>query len=532
MQKKYAGCFLLSMRQVLLAAVCVVSTGALGNALAQETVCASVKIEIKQELALERQAFDAEMRINNTTDTGVIENISVDVKVMDEAGEPVSVTSDPNNLAAKFFLRVSSKQNISAIDGTGTVSPRTTGIINWMLIPAPGAAGTSPLGKKYLVGATLRYKYANEETSLDVSPDVITVKALPLLTLDYFLTQHVVADDPLTAEIEPAEPFTLGVRVKNSGHATAKNLTIDSAQPKIIENNQGLLINFMLLGSYLNDAPAQNTLLLNFGDINSGVSKMGRWQMQTSLAGKFTEFSARFTHADELGGALTSLMQGINAHMLLRDVRVDMPGRDYVRDFLAQDGDVIRVYESDSTDTEVTDRSAVAALTANSVTSANASYSLQFPATAGFAYVRVPDPSNGTMAIARIVRSDAKEILPENVWLSKTRNEQTKQWQYWFNLFDVNTTGIYSSDFNAPVAAPQAPLVQFVPDRVTKETRQVSFLVEASSPDGRPITLVASPLPAGASFTLQADDPAAPGIKRGIFDWTPAKGTSGSYLIT
>src|SRR4051812_28675720 len=48
---------------------------------AQETVCARVKIEIKQELTLERQAFDATMKINNTTDTGVIENVSVVVKV-------------------------------------------------------------------------------------------------------------------------------------------------------------------------------------------------------------------------------------------------------------------------------------------------------------------------------------------------------------------------------------------------------------------------------------------------------------------
>ena len=31
---------------------------------AQETTCARVKIEIKQQLTLERQAFDAEMRIN------------------------------------------------------------------------------------------------------------------------------------------------------------------------------------------------------------------------------------------------------------------------------------------------------------------------------------------------------------------------------------------------------------------------------------------------------------------------------------
>ena len=39
---------------------------------AQDTVCARVKIEIKQKLTLERQAFDAEMKINNTTDTGVV----------------------------------------------------------------------------------------------------------------------------------------------------------------------------------------------------------------------------------------------------------------------------------------------------------------------------------------------------------------------------------------------------------------------------------------------------------------------------
>jgi hypothetical protein len=128
--------------------------------------------------------------------------------------------------------------------------PKTTSTIDWLLIPAPGSAGPNPLGKKYLVGATLKYTFGGEDTVLDVSPAVITVKPLPLLTLDYFFTQDVWADDPLTPAIEPVEPFTLGVRVKNTGYAAAKNLKIDSAQPKIIENNQGLLINFILTGSY------------------------------------------------------------------------------------------------------------------------------------------------------------------------------------------------------------------------------------------------------------------------------------------
>lgn len=510
----------------------IASTLAAPLAQAQETVCARVKIEIKQELTLERQAFDAEMKINNTTDTGVIENVSVVVKVTDENGTPVAVTDNPNNLSAKFFVRLSNKQNISDVDGTGAVNPRTTSTINWLLIPAPGSAGANPLGKKYLVGATLKYKFGGEETVLEVSPDVITVKPLPLLTLDYFLTQNVLADNPLTPEIEPVEPFTLGVRVKNNGFATAKNLKIDSAQPKIIENNQGLLINFILTGSFLNDAPAQNTLLINFGDIAPTTSKMGRWNMETTLAGKFTEFTAKFSHADELGGALTSILQATNAHFLIHDVRVDLAGRDYVRDFLAQDGDVIRVYESDGPDTEVTDRSNVATLTAGTSTSGNASFRLGFPATAGFAYVKLPDPYNGSKALGRIVRSDAKELASENVWLSKTRNESTKQWEYWVNFFDVNTTGVYNSEFQAPPAVARPPAVQLIANRVVQETKQVSFLVEASSPDGKPVTLSAAPLPTGATFTPQAADPAAPGVARAIFDWAPAKGSAGSYLIS
>ncbi len=499
---------------------------------AQETVCARVKIEIKQELTLERQAFDAEMKIHNTTDTGVIENVSVVVKVTDEAGTPVAVTDNPNDLSAKLFLRLASKQNINAVDGTGVVSPKTTSVINWLLIPAPGSAGTNPAGKKYLVGATLKYRYGGEDTVLEVSPDVITVKPLPLLTLDYFLTQDVWADDPLTPAVEPVVPFTLGVRVRNNGFTAAKNLKIDSAQPKIIENNQGLLINFLLTGSYVNDAPAQNTLLIDFGDIAAQTSKMGRWVMETTLAGKFTEFTAKFSHADELGGALTSLVQATNAHFLIRDVRVDLPGRDLVRDFLARDGDVIRVYESDGPDTEVTDRSSVATLVSKGGRGDKANFQLTMPPTAGFVYVKLPDPYNGTKALGKIARSDAKELLSDNVWLSQTRNEQTKQWEYWVNFFDVNTTGVYDTEFDAPPPAARAPVLQFIPDRVVQEGKQVSFLVEGSSPEGKPITLSAAPLPAGAVFTRQAADPAAPGLTRAVFDWTPPKGSAGTYVVT
>ena len=53
---------------------------------AQESVCARVKIEIKQELTLERQAFDAEMRITNSLPVTPLTQVEVEVRVADETG--------------------------------------------------------------------------------------------------------------------------------------------------------------------------------------------------------------------------------------------------------------------------------------------------------------------------------------------------------------------------------------------------------------------------------------------------------------
>lgn len=486
-----------------------------GPLAAQESVCARVKIEIKQELTLERQAFDAEMRITNSLPAIPLTHVSVDVKVTDENGVPVTITTDPNDLTAKFFIR----QTKDDTSGSGQVPASSTAVLNWMLIPAPGSAGETPFGKRYLVGATLRYQFGTETHTMELNPDSILVKPMPSLTLDYFLTRDIIADDPFTSEIEAPEPYTLGVRVKNSGLAAANKLKIDSAQPRIVENQQGLPINFVILGSYVQDMPATNSLLIDFGNIAPNSSKMGRWQMESNLAGTFVDFSATFTHSDELGGSLTSLLQGTNAHLLVRDVRVDLPGRDIVRDFLAVDGGLYKVYESDGVDSTVTDRSTEAQLAV-----AGSAYQLVMPATQGFFYVRKADPHQGQMALSTVVRADAKQMAPENVWLSKTKNGDTQQWEHWFNVFDVNSPGGYQVAFKPLDQEPRPPVLQFIPDRVVKENEQVSFLVEASSPMGKAVTLSASPLPTGATFQGQPDGTA-------VFDWTPEVGQAGSYII-
>jgi len=63
----------------------------------------------------------------------------------------------------------------------------------------------------------------------------VTVEPQASLVLDYFQSREVVGDDPLTTLVEPSSPFTLAVRVSNEGAGDARDLTISSAEPEIIE---------------------------------------------------------------------------------------------------------------------------------------------------------------------------------------------------------------------------------------------------------------------------------------------------------
>lgn len=156
----------------------------------------------------------------------------------------------------------------------------------------------------------MNYKLDGVASTLDVAPDTIYVKPMPQLSLDYFLPAEVVGDDAFTDAIEPPVPFSLGVRVRNSGNGVARKVKIDSAQPKIVENNQGLLINFELLGSWMGNQAVNNSLLIDFGDIARASAAVGRWVMQVSLSGHFTEFKAEFRQCRRAGGNSPRLSGG------------------------------------------------------------------------------------------------------------------------------------------------------------------------------------------------------------------------------
>lgn len=406
----------------------------------QEADCAEVKIVIEQKLSLERQAFDAHMVIRNGLD-GALSNVKVELVFQDQDQQPVTATADPNATGATFFQRIDRMTGIGSLDG-GSLAGKTHADIHWLIIPSQGAGGDTANGRMYYIGARLTYTLNGETTTVDVTPDYVVVRPQPLLVLDYFLPTDVQADDAMTPEVEPVEPFTLGVRVANVGAGVSAKTTIESAQPKIVENRQGLLIDFRILGGYVGNDMRGKSLLLDFGDIPGQRAKVGRWIMETTLAGRFTEFEASFSHADSLGGAVTSLLKEVRTHKLVHDVLVDLAGHDDVYDFLAEFGSGYRVYDSHGGDADVADVSRQARLSQVS----GGRLRLSFPATTNLIHAKLPDPLGGARPIARVVRSDGKVLPAQNFWLSKSRNADLS-WSHFLHIFDSNSTGDYILEF-------------------------------------------------------------------------------------
>ncbi|MBI2398282.1 MAG: hypothetical protein HYV17_10840 [Xanthomonadales bacterium] len=502
-----------------------------------QAVCAEVKIEIQQKLNIERQGFIATMRIVNGLETTALTNIGVNVKFSDRNGDGVRATSNPDDTSALFFVREDLLSGIDGgVQGAGVIQPKTSGEARWLIIPSAGAGGETAAGEIYAVGATLTYQEGDEVRTVEVTPEVITVRPQPRLELDYFLPRDVYADDPFTPETEPSEPFTLGVRVKNAGAGPANKVSIESAQPRIIENVQGLLIGFQIDGSYVQDQPTQNTLQIDFGDIAPNRTKAGRWVMSTTLSGRFSEFAAEYTHDDALGGAVTSLLQRVTTHTLLKDVRVDLPGRDGIRDFLALDGDVVRVYETDGLDSEVVNQSASATL----MPATAGALDLVFPAMPTASFVKIPDPSGGQFQIGWVERSDGKVLAAENTWKSRERTESGTGWRHYLNLFDIGGSGRYRLNAANPVQF--GTLGGFVyldanRDGQRNETEQglaaVVVTLEGVAPSGEPIRQLAGTDAAGAfRFNDQLPGTYAliVGVAEGYVDGTHAAGSGGGIV--
>lgn len=292
----------------------------------KEGVCAVVKIQIEQRVSLTRTVFDATLALDNDA-TVEVGSVHVALQVFDAARRPVA--------AAVFNV---TQRPASLLDSpTAVLAPGAHADLVWVLAPQDAAAPRAPT--VYFVGGTLAYRLgASAPTTVELLPERITVQPNPRLRFDYFLERRVLSDDPFTMDVvEPAVPFALGLLVSNDGYGEARDMRVSSSQPKIVENQKGLLIDFEILSARVNDAAAQLSLQAALGTVGALSSASAVWSMRASLQGEFTAFNATFQHQPTNavdGPQLTSLLSGVTTHRLTR--AVTMPASRRVA-FLADD---------------------------------------------------------------------------------------------------------------------------------------------------------------------------------------------------
>ena len=271
---------------------------------------------------------------------------------------------------------------------------------------------------------------------------------------------------------------------------------IVSGQPKIIENEKGLLIDFKIIGTQIGDEEVNPSLTVSFGNIDAGASESARWLMTSTLQGHFIEYNASFEHVDDFGNTRTSLIDEVNFHELVHALKVDLPGKDlpddHQFDFLANDiadpaGLPDMLYLSGGGEYLVS-------TVTNAVTDGPVSVSdLQVQVTAtvldpGWTYFVLPDPG-AAFRLKEVIRSDGVNLrVGDHAWRTDRifGAEGRATYVNRLHILDLNSTGSYTLVYGKPDETP--PTIEQVgpvtPDPRNDAVSQIDVVFSEALADG------------------------------------------------
>ena len=421
----------------------------------RSSVCSSVSINITQSMVMTREAFEGTLTIFNGNTTTAMKEIKLDLEIRDENGV------NSNDL---FQIDTKALSILTGIDGTGTLGPNEKGSATVLFIPEKGAAPEVP--KSYSFGGSFSYldPFTDVTVTKPLFPVTLMVNPSPDLWLHYFMQRDILGDDPLTLPVEQIVPAEFAVMIQNNGFGTAKNVRIDAAQPKIVENEKGLAINFALIGSNLNGQPRQLGLIdIDFGNIAPKKATIGQWWLTSTLLGHFISYEAKVTHLDSRGNPELSLISGATMHELIRSVRIYSGVEDNINDFLVNEVQDSKefpdiVYLSNGGTLDVSP--AVSQSTSGTIASGNHEIELLVtPVKEGWNYIKFSDPGNGKYKIYSVTREDGQIIPLDNVWQTFVTLPDGKEPVYenrlhFLDVFAANTTQKYNIRFTAPAQNP------------------------------------------------------------------------------
>jgi hypothetical protein len=361
-------------------------------------ITVSVDVAIDQALSLERQAFRGTMTMKNShpASLGAIKDVQFNLDIIDpETGEKIT--------DKEFEIQLEKLSGFSgeeSMNGPWNLACGKQGTVSVLMIPTKYAAPTK--AKNYKVVGSISYidpllSLSNPDESRkeeNLIPKTITVNPTPQLVLDYFIPKKIVGDDPMTEdEVEASEPADLSLLIRNEGYGEAKKLKITTKQPEIVDNRDGLLIDFAITGGTVNGKPVGLTedeeLVSDFGTLKARSTAYAQWWLTSTLLGRITKYDVSYFHETGYGNENLSLLNAVNAHSLVRSIKKDMSLFGFLTDdeetseyhFYGADGSVEDVQRVD--DIDVTKKNQY-------------SYIVRFEATdSGYVYGYIQDPTDG-----------------------------------------------------------------------------------------------------------------------------------------
>ena len=380
-----------------------------------QSVCVTVKLQFKQQLVLTRQAFRGTLTVNNGNEENAMQNVKLKLTVTDEDG----------NVATAHEFQINNEKLdgfTGDLDGEWTLDPKQTGTATILFIPTKYAAPES--NRLYSFGGSLSYLDPNTGlvVTRDLDPVTLTVKPSPQLDLTYFMQRDIYGDDPLTKDVvEPMVPAEFALLINNVGYGDATNVRMTTEQPKIVENEKGLLIDFELLSSQVNGG--DKTLALgssvpaDFGTIPAHATSYAQWWFTSTLLGHFLDYDVQATHLTSYGNEDLSLLNEVTIHELIRSINTkDVAGNPLkawlVNDIKDREDLPDMLYLSDG---EIEQVSMAKSATITRTDQTHCTLTVE-PGEKEWNYGSVNDPTAGRQDILSIVRDDGVEIDLRNIW--------------------------------------------------------------------------------------------------------------------
>ena len=382
------------------------------------SMCATVTLQIEQKMTMTRQAVRGTLTVYNASESEAMKDVTLNLVVTDPYG----------NIADSHIMEIQTEEKTGFtgeddFESGWELAPKETGVAKILFIPTKYAAPTEPMQYTFSGSISFIDPFTGLEMTRELEAERLTVNPSPNLELVYFMQRDIFGDDALTDEVEPIVPSQFSLLINNKGYGDATKVKMLTQQPKVVENEKGLLVDIQIESSQLNGGDKVlamgESVATDFGTIPAMSQVYAQWWMTSSLTGHFVEYDVKATHVTSYDNPDLSLLDSVHIHELIHQIEVPLVlNNPKLLGFLVNDEEDYEdrpdiIYMTNGETYPVYAATGVAAMG----TEADSWELTVNPDRNGWCYGNIPDPTAGKQQIKRIVRkSDGAEIPLANFW--------------------------------------------------------------------------------------------------------------------